>query len=115
MHVYVAYTCMRMISYILFEDRAGIGMFRCRHGMVVKCSFFRLQVLTSPGEIGEERVQVQARGELQLGLLIEGMRRDFFEMEITAPTVLMRMEEGKQLEPLEEAVLEVPAACVGAL
>ena len=67
-----------------------------------------------PSEGGEERVQVHARGELQLGLLIEGMRRDRFEMEISAPQVLLRQEGGQNLEPLEEATMEVPEAAVGA-
>ena len=63
---------------------------------------------------GEDRIQVAARGELQLGLLIEGMRRSGFELEISAPEVLLRQEGGKVLEPLEEAALECPLSAVGA-
>ena len=71
--------------------------------------------LAGQGADGNDAVQVEARGELQLGLLIEGMRRSKFELEISAPRVLLRYEGGKTLEPYEEASLEVPAACVGAL
>jgi hypothetical protein len=68
----------------------------------------------SGGGAGDDAVQVDARGELQLGLLIESMRRDKFEMEISAPRVLLRHEGGRALEPIEEATLELPAAAVGA-
>lgn len=60
-------------------------------------------------------MQVEARGELQLGLLIEGMRRDGFELELSPPKVLTRTgPSGSKLEPVEEVTCEVPDACVGA-
>lgn len=85
---------------------------RCvHHDRHAEC---QVQVSKLAGEGGEDRVQVAARGELQLGLLIEGMRRDGFELEISAPEVLLRQERGRTLEPLEEAHLECPLSCVGA-
>jgi GTP-binding protein len=65
------------------------------------------------GDSAEDKIQVEARGELQLGLLIEGMRRDRFEMEITAPRVLLKREGGQTMEPVEEVTCEVPSASVG--
>lgn len=57
---------------------------------------------------GGESFEVQARGELQLGLLIENMRREGFELSISPPKVLLRTgEQGERLEPLEELVCEV--------
>jgi len=57
---------------------------------------------------GGESFEVQARGELQLGLLIENMRREGFELSVSPPKVLLQTDEhGKRLEPLEELVCEV--------
>lgn len=58
---------------------------------------------------------MHTRGELQLSLLIEGMRRERFEMEISAPQVLLKREGGHFLEPLEEVWLDVPEFSVGVL
>lgn len=65
-----------------------------------------LRVLPVEGS-GGESFEVQARGELQLGLLIENMRREGFELSVSPPRVVLREEEGKKLEPLEEVVCEV--------
>jgi GTP-binding protein len=63
---------------------------------------------------GGEAFEVQGRGELQLGVLIENMRREGFEMSISPPEVLLRTSpEGKQLEPMEEVTVEVDDAHVG--
>lgn len=52
--------------------------------------------------------EVAGRGELQLGVLIETMRREGFELSISRPRVLMkRDEDGKLLEPIEEVVVDV--------
>lgn len=83
-------------------------------GAAVECARGHVQVKRlSGGGSSDDKIQVEARGELQLGLLIEGMRRDRFEMEISAPRVLLRREAGELLEPHEEVTCEVPAQCVG--
>lgn len=41
-----------------------------------------------------EKFEVQARGELQMGLLIEGMRRDGYEMTVSPPMVMMQKDKG---------------------
>ena len=52
--------------------------------------------------------EVAGRGELQLGILIETMRREGFELSISRPRVLMKRDEnGKLLEPIEEVVVDV--------
>lgn len=58
-------------------------------------------------ESGGERFEVQARGELQLGLLIENMRREGFEFSVSPPRVVLREEDGKTQEPVEEVMMEV--------
>ncbi len=52
--------------------------------------------------------EVAGRGELQLGVLIETMRREGFELSISRPKVLMKKDEnGQLLEPIEEVVIDV--------
>jgi GTP-binding protein len=55
----------------------------------------------------KDSYDVAGRGELQLGVLIETMRREGFEVSISRPRVLTREENGKTLEPIEEAVVDV--------
>lgn len=54
-----------------------------------------------------ETFQVSGRGELQLGVLIETMRREGFELTVGRPRVIMKEENGKKLEPFEEVVVDV--------
>jgi GTP-binding protein len=51
--------------------------------------------------------EVAGRGELQLGVLIETMRREGFELGISRPRVLLREEGGERLEPYETVVIDV--------
>lgn len=55
-----------------------------------------------------ESFEVGGRGELQLGVLIENMRREGFEMSVSRPKVLYKKDEsGQLLEPIEEIVVDV--------
>ncbi|WP_339046364.1 translational GTPase TypA [Candidatus Mesenet endosymbiont of Agriotes lineatus] len=51
--------------------------------------------------------EVGGRGELQLGVLIETMRREDFELSVSRPRVLFKEENGKKLEPIEEVIIDV--------
>ncbi|KUO53239.1 MAG: GTP-binding protein TypA [Sphingomonadales bacterium BRH_c3] len=55
----------------------------------------------------KDSFEVAGRGELQLGVLIETMRREGFELGISRPRVLFREEEGKRFEPYETVVIDV--------
>jgi GTP-binding protein len=57
--------------------------------------------------------EVCGRGELQLAILIETMRREGFEMTVSRPTVLTREVDGKRHEPVEHLFLNVPEEFVG--
>ena len=57
--------------------------------------------------------KVLGRGELQLAILIETMRREGFELGVSNPEVLTRIEDGVRKEPLELFVLDVPEAYMG--
>ncbi|CUX80501.1 MAG: GTP-binding protein BipA [Roseibaca calidilacus] len=56
---------------------------------------------------GGDAFDVAGRGELQMGVLIENMRREGFELSISRPRVLMREEDGQKLEPIEEVTIDV--------
>jgi GTP-binding protein len=56
---------------------------------------------------------VKGRGELQLAILIENMRREGFELQVSKPQVIFHEAEGKKLEPIEHAIIDVPAEFVG--
>jgi len=55
----------------------------------------------------KDSFEVAGRGELQLGVLIETMRREGFELGISRPKVLFREEDGKRMEPYETVVIDV--------
>ncbi|WP_425044253.1 translational GTPase TypA [Primorskyibacter sp. S87] len=56
---------------------------------------------------GGEAFEVAGRGELQMGVLIENMRREGFELSISRPQVLFREEDGQRMEPIEEVTIDV--------
>ena len=56
---------------------------------------------------GADAYEVAGRGELQLGVLIETMRREGFELGVSRPRVLYREENGVKMEPIEEVVIDV--------
>lgn len=65
----------------------------------------------------KDAFEVAGRGELQLGVLIETMRREGFEMSISRPRVLFKVDEviGQRLEPIEEIVIDVDEDYVGSV
>jgi len=56
---------------------------------------------------GGEAFVVSGRGELQMGVLIENMRREGFELSISRPRVIYREENGQRMEPVEEVIVDV--------
>ncbi|KAK7342349.1 hypothetical protein VNO80_25298 [Phaseolus coccineus] len=60
-----------------------------------------------------ESFEVQGRGELQLGILIENMRREGFELSVSPPKVMYKTENSQKLEPVEEVTIEVNDEHVG--
>jgi GTP-binding protein len=60
-----------------------------------------------------DKLQVSGRGELHLSILIETMRREGYEFEVSQPTVLTHVENGVTLEPYELLVLDVPETAAG--
>jgi len=58
---------------------------------------------------------VSGRGELHIAILLENMRREGFEMQVSQPQVIFHEEEGRKLEPYEEVIIDTPAVYQGAI
>jgi GTP-binding protein len=58
-------------------------------------------------------IEVAGRGELQLAVLIESMRREGYELQVSRPEVIVREVDGQRQEPLERGVVDVPDEHVG--
>ncbi|MFH1826994.1 MAG: translational GTPase TypA [bacterium] len=69
-----------------------------------------LRIEPEPDSVG---YSVHGRGELHLAILIENMRREGFEMEISKPQVIYKTIEGKTYEPYEEVSLEIEEEYIG--
>ena len=57
--------------------------------------------------------EVQGRGELQLAVLVETMRREGFELTVGKPEVVTRMIDGKVYEPVDRVAIDVPEEYLG--
>lgn len=62
-----------------------------------------------------ESFRVCGRGEMHLSILIETMRREGYEFQVSTPRVLNRTIDGVLCEPMEDLVIDVPEACVGSV
>ena len=62
---------------------------------------------------GNESWMVSGRGELHLGILIENMRREGYELQVSKPEVIIKEIDGVQCEPYEDVQIEVPEENVG--
>jgi len=58
---------------------------------------------------------VSGRGELHIAILLENMRREGFEMQVSQPQVIFHEEDGKKLEPYEEVIIDTPQEYQGAI
>ncbi len=63
--------------------------------------------------VSNDSYMVSGRGELHLGILIENMRREGFELEVSKPQVIIKEIDGVKYEPYEELQIEVPEESVG--
>jgi len=58
---------------------------------------------------------VSGRGELHLGILIENMRREGFELQVSKPEVIIRVEDGVKMEPIERLLIDIPEESMGSV
>lgn len=71
-----------------------------------------LSLIVKDGETAES-FKVLGRGEMHLSILIENMRRDGYEFQVSMPQVLIKEINGKKCEPIDRLFLNVPEDCVG--
>jgi len=64
-------------------------------------------------ELGHDTFMVMGRGELQLAILIEMMRREGYEMAVGKPEIITKTEDGKVKEPLEHLIIDCPENFLG--
>jgi GTP-binding protein len=69
----------------------------------------------STGQATTESFAVAGRGELHIAVLLENMRREGYEMQVSQPHVIMHEENGVKLEPFEEVVIDAPTEAQGAI
>ncbi|TAJ15804.1 translational GTPase TypA [Patescibacteria group bacterium] len=60
-----------------------------------------------------ETFLVSGRGELHIAILLENMRREGFELQVSQPKVIIREEDGKKFEPFEEVIIDTPSEFQG--
>jgi GTP-binding protein len=103
---------------------ANVSPFAGREGRYVTSPQLRERLLKerklNPGIRVEETdspdtFRVSGRGELQLAILIEIMRREGFEVEVGKPEIITRQDDGRTLEPMEHLVVDVPEEFIGAV
>jgi GTP-binding protein len=68
----------------------------------------RQRVDSSRGYRDAEQLKVVGRGELQLSILIEMMRREGFELQVSRPEIVTKEIDGVRMEPVEDLVIDVP-------
>ena len=61
----------------------------------------------------KDSFKVSGRGELQLAILIEMMRREYYEMQVSKPEVITRKVNGEVMEPIEQVVIDCPDNFIG--
>jgi GTP-binding protein len=62
-----------------------------------------------------EVFHVSGRGELHIAVLLENMRREGYELQVSQPQVITREENGEKLEPFEEVIIDTPSEFQGAI
>jgi GTP-binding protein len=60
-----------------------------------------------------DQFKVSGRGELQLSILIEMMRREGYELQVSKPEAIIRVNDGRTLEPIEQVVVDCPEEFIG--
>lgn len=65
--------------------------------------------------VSPEAFKVSGRGELHIAILMENMRREGYELQVSQPQVIIREENGVKMEPYEEAIIDTPSEFQGAI
>ncbi|MDO8552049.1 MAG: translational GTPase TypA [bacterium] len=69
----------------------------------------------SANDSGPEGFKVSGRGELHIAILLEQMRREGYELQVSQPQVIFHEENGQKLEPFEETIVDIPSVYQGVI
>jgi GTP-binding protein len=103
---------------------ANVSPFAGKEGRFVTSPQLRERLMKerriNPGITVEETdspdtFRVSGRGELQLAILIEMMRREGFELEVGKPEIITHQDNGRTLEPMEHLVIDIPEEHIGSV
>ena len=65
--------------------------------------------------VSPDSFKVSGRGELHIAILLENMRRNGYELQVSQPQVIIREVDGQKMEPYEEVIIDTPSAYQGAI
>jgi GTP-binding protein len=65
--------------------------------------------------VSPDSFKVSGRGELHIAILLENMRRNGYELQVSQPQVIIREEEGQKMEPFEEVTIDTPSEFQGSI
>lgn len=74
-----------------------------------------LQVDFEPEGFGADTLRVYGRGEMHIAILLENMRREGYELQVSQPQVIVREIDGQDHEPFEEVTVDVPSEYQGSI
>lgn len=66
-------------------------------------------------DFSADSFRVSGRGELHIAVLLENMRREGYELQVSQPQVIIREEDGVKMEPFEEVIIDTPSEYQGAV
>jgi GTP-binding protein len=69
----------------------------------------------SDGDFSKNYFEVSGRGELHIAILLENMRREGYEVQVSQPQVIIKFIDGVKFEPFEEVTIDVPAEMSGGI
>ncbi len=81
----------------------------------LKVDFFNIGTTSANRDWSAALGKVYGRGELHLSILLENMRREGFEIQVSEPKVILKESDGQLLEPYEELMIDVPVEYSGAV
>ena len=102
------------LPYYYNDFDSAVGIWK-KDGSPAFFSLYKDVALKVEDSATTDSFRVMGRGEMHLSILIETMRREGYEFQVSTPQVLFQQENGKTLEPMEQLVVDVPDFATGSV